>query len=341
MKKQDSNTTHRQVEESPRCVGDQPTRLKTKREHVVALLAAIAVIWGVTASCGLSDGLKGRQVATATVQVNLTQSMEQVQGTLSALATQTAQAMPPSPTSEPPSPTPTPTPTATNTPTPTEFPATSTPSTPAGKIRFKTGATSAYVQKIIAAGDEHQFLVRALKDQIMILTVSSPDNDVYLDVKGGEDGQRLLRASSEATYWSGRLPSSQEYEISLTTGSPNTYYFLSIEIPSSIYFDTGAYSDTLDGTINVHENFHPGVLTRVRYRARAFAGQVMTVELYSPNLDDLSMAISGEQDGQVYLRHEVKNSGGEITLPSDQAYYLDVYAVNGNSTSFTLQVTIK
>jgi hypothetical protein len=67
----------------------------------------------------------------------------------------------------------------------------------------------------------------------------------------------------------------------------------------------------------------------------------MTVELSSPDIDDLSLGISGEDDGKVYTNYQVKNNGGEVDLPTTQGYYLDVYAVDGRSTSFTLKVTIK
>jgi hypothetical protein len=91
----------------------------------------------------------------------------------------------------------------------------------------------------------------------------------------------------------------------------------------------------------VDETFHPDVMTRVRYMAYAFSGQTMTVELSSPNLNDLSMGISGKKTGEVYVHHQVLNSGGEFVLPATQHYYLDIYSISGTSTSFTLKLTIK
>jgi hypothetical protein len=306
----------------------------------ILLLIAILAAFAFLAACG---GLKGLRVEdTPTVQIDLTQSMDDVQGTLSALATQTAQALPPTETPIPPTPTTPPaTPTFTNTPTPE---ATKPPPQEPGtieKIRFRSGGTSAYTTKSIEAGDLHRYRVRAIQGQTMILTASSPDNDVYLDVKGYQGGQILLTSESQASYWLGTLPSNQEYLISLTTDNPDTYYFLTIEIPANIYFDKGAYSDTIDGYINVDETFHPDVMTRVRYMAYAFSGQTMTVELSSPNLNDLSMGISGKKTGEVYVHHQVLNSGGEFVLPATQHYYLDIYSISGTSTSFTLKLTIK
>jgi hypothetical protein len=175
----------------------------------------------------------------------------------------------------------------------------------------------------------------------MILTATSPKNDVYLAVEGVMDERVLLSASSQVTHWSGTLPHNQEYLITLTTDNPDTYYFLSMEVPANIYFDTGAYSDTIEGFIDVDENFHPGVMTRVRYLAGAFEGQTMWVDLTSDNLDDLSIGVVGEDDGQVYINYKVKNDGGEVDLPTTQGYYIDVYGVTGESTDFTLKVRIE
>jgi hypothetical protein len=208
------------------------------------------------------------------------------------------------------------------------------------KVSFRQGGTSAYQQKSIDTWERHQYSVRAAAGQTMILSVSSPHNDVYLDVRG-IDGQQLLWASAQARYWSGTLPKTQDYLITLWTNNLDTYYFLSVEIPANIYFDIGAYSDKIEGYIDVDEYFHPDVLTRVRYLAYASAGQKMTVKLNSPDLNALSLGIVGQQDGQVYLRYEVKNSEGTIILPSTQGYYIDVYSVSGKSTEFTIKVTIR
>lgn len=331
------------------------------------LLSALALLGSILA-CNFKGGSKPSDTeTTADVQATTTEIARLAQGTLSVLATQTAEAIQTSPTLFAPSPFPTQTatstmetptatntavpPTATNTPiTPTAVPPTATAipiiptATPViyyNKISFRQGGTSAYLQKTITNWANHQYSVRAAGGQTMILSVSSPHNDVYLDVKGLQDGQQLLWAGAQARYWSGTLPKSQDYLITLWTYNPDTYYFLSVEIPANIYFDAGAYSDKVDGYIDVDDYFHPDVLTRVRYLAYAFAGQKMTVKLNSPNLNALSLGIVGQQDGKVYLQYEVKNSEGTIKLPSNQGYYIDVYSVTGKSTDFTLKVTIK
>lgn len=320
-----------------------------------------------TQACTLMGGSKpDASEMTAEAQLTATEIYQQVRDTLSVLASETALAVPASATPHQASPYPTLTETltlipatTTNTPLPTtEIPATVTQTptasateptiTPSPTIRvinnviqFRLGGTSAFFQKSIHTREQHRYTFWAKEGQTLFLSVSSTNNDVYLDVKGLQDGQQLLWGGYQAGYWSGRLPTSQNYLISLTTSNSDTVYFLAVEIPVNIYFDPGAYSDTIEGYLNVDEFFHPNVLTRVRYLAYASAGQKMTVKLSSPNLNALSLGIVGQADGQVYLQYQVKNSQGTVNLPSTQGYYIDVYSINGDSADFTLEVTIR
>ena len=108
-----------------------------------------------------------------------------------------------------------------------------------------------------------------------------------------------------------------------------------------IAFAPGAASVELDGYIEIDPAFSPGVMTRVRYLVHGAAGQTMNIVLNSDNLDQLSMGIIGQGDGQPYLRYEVKTNGGTLVMPVTQGYYLDVYAVGQKSAAFTLIVEIQ
>jgi hypothetical protein len=357
-----------QNESRKRPGGSRPVSIQFLRWILLLL-----VMGGSISACTQTDRLTiDDLVGTEVAQTLTSQAIQQeqarliltetaaIQATQAMVATQTAQeertsepVIPPSPspTSSPATPTltftvvtPTLTPTPV-TPTPTST-ATPKPYTPTVQvwvkdIYFKQGSTSAYIQKTIHSGEQQVYKVSAQAGQTLILAATSPGNDVYLDIKGMYDGQKLLSSSALLSYWSGTLPKGQPYQIALTTSNPSTSYFLSIEIPANIYFATGAYSTAIDGYIEVDTNFHPDILTRVRYLAWAAAGQTMTVKLTSPNLGALSVGIYGQVDGQAYVRYEVKNSGGKFVLSASQGYYIDVYAVKGKSTTFTLEVIIK
>ncbi len=332
----------------------RPNRIRS-----FGILLLLLFIFLSTQGCGAWGGTKQENAEmTAEAELTATQIFQSVQETLGILASETALAMPPSSTTLPPSPFPTftstsipatltftdtPLPSATIPPTSTNTPLipTATSILYFDEVDFRQGGTSAYFQNTIGTGELHSYTLWAKEGQTLILNVSSPNNDVYLDVIGRQDGQQLLWSGYQASYWSGRLSKSQDYLITLTTFNPDTYYFLSVEIPANIYFDPGAYSDKLEGYIDVDQVFHPEVLTRVRYLAFASAGQKMTVKLSSPNLNALSLGIVGQADGKVYLNYEVKNSEGEVKLPSTQGYYIDVYSVNGKSTDFTIKVSIR
>jgi hypothetical protein len=212
---------------------------------------------------------------------------------------------------------------------------------PGNPITFLPGGTSAFVQEPIQVSKPHIYTLRATAGQILIVSAASPDNDVFLEIAESESGEVLLSSELQDSDWTGTLPHTGEYRITLTTNSTDTYYFLSVEIPVNIIFEPGENSVFIEGVVNIHTDFYPDVMTRVRYLVQVKAGQTLDVVLSSPNLDALSMGVTGQTDGQPYLRNHVKNSGFSGALPTAQGYYLDVYAVGGELVSFTLTVAVQ
>jgi hypothetical protein len=155
-----------------------------------------------------------------------------------------------------------------------------------------------------------------------------------------DNGQDLVAVSREATEWSGTLPVAGSYALNVFTDNPDSYYFLTLEVPANVYFARGAYAKTMYGHIEVFEDWHPDVLTRVRYLADAFAGQRMIVTLNSNDLESLSLGIVGQTDGQTFARYQVKSSRFDFELPSSQGYYIDVYSVDGESADFSVKIEI-
>jgi hypothetical protein len=81
----------------------------------------------------------------------------------------------------------------------------------------------------VDSGQTVYYVLGASGGQTMNLKVQSPNGDVYLGVFVAN--QILLDPSSQDTVWSGTLPSTQDYYISLTAGDGKSSYTLSVEIP--------------------------------------------------------------------------------------------------------------
>jgi hypothetical protein len=227
-----------------------------------------------------------------------------------------------------------------------EFPASMIPECPppdngyAGEISFKPGGTYGFIQCTIRAGETRTHKLSAMEGQTLVIGVASPDKDVYVGVEGIQGGQVLISNDERVLSWTGTLPQTQDYRITLTTQNPDTYYFLEVEIPVDIRFDPGADSGIVNGHIEIIEDTPTtDVVNHVTYLLHASAGQTLDVRLNSANLDSLSLGVYGKDDGQAYQRYQVKNYGYQGVLPLTQGYYLKVYS-NGVSADFSLVISI-
>jgi hypothetical protein len=207
-------------------------------------------------------------------------------------------------------------------------------------LKFKPGGTTVMLQALIRSSERQVYLLRALAGQTLIVSAASAGNDVFVDVSGLQGGQTLLSASAGLTSWSGKLPQSEDYQITLSSQAAEAVYFLEVTVPAEVVLKAGSGPLTLEGNLEVDQRF-PEVLSRVRYRLDVGAGQTLVAKLSAPLADNLNMAIYGQQDGQPYLRYEVKNGGYEGTLPVAQGYFLDVVAVGGKSSSYTLTLELR
>jgi len=208
------------------------------------------------------------------------------------------------------------------------------------EICFKPGGTFTFVQNSISAGEQHTYKLHAADDQTMIVSVASSQKDVFMSIKGIQNGQSLLSTDAQTAYWTGTIPQTQDYAITIVTDNPDTDYFMAVEIPANIQLAPGTNSMVVDGHIEVfNRTFSESLDNHVTYLINASEGQTMDVQLSSPDLEALSMGVYGQQDGQPYQRYQVKNSGFYGLLPITQGYYLKVFS-NSVSTDFTLKITI-
>jgi len=207
-------------------------------------------------------------------------------------------------------------------------------------IHFKPGGTATYLQGSLKAGEQHRYKIQALANQTMIVSVSSDQNDVFVEISGLQGGQQLVSTSAHTPYWTGILPQTQDYVITLTTNNPGTPYFLQVEIPADVRFEPGTSSTVVAGHIEILDpTVQDSPDNFVTYLLYASAGQTLDVELSSPHLGALSLGVYGQTDGQPYRRWQVKNYGYYGVLPLTQGYYLKVFS-NGVSTDFALDITI-
>ncbi len=201
----------------------------------------------------------------------------------------------------------------------------------ATRVQFTEGGTSAAESGSLNANQSGKYVVNALKDQLMLLTLSSSSDQTKMSLIGSDGKTPTLLANSPNTTINARLPSSQDYIVTVTSGSQAANYSLNIIVPARIRFDPGAISDTLSGEISNH--------IMNTYVLGASKGQTMTVSL-TPSDGTLGLTIYGLSDGQPLVRAEGGATSFNGTLPATQDYILQI--VPGvNSASYTLKVTIK
>jgi len=225
----------------------------------------------------------------------------------------------------------TPAPTETAGPTPKPLPAL------VSEIKFRTGGTMAFVQESIPAGGRRGFIFGASGGQTLLVSVSSEDQQVYFELRG-EDGSLLVPFSDKSTSTTLELPRTQDYQLTLSSPTDKVF-FLTLEIPADLSAAAGSGPHYVNGNLEVYQQFHPDVPTRVRYLLELEEGTYLNVELSSGALEDLTLALTGADDGQPYLRYEVRSTAlNDFLVPVSQAYYLDIYSLSGESDGFTLEI---
>jgi len=98
------------------------------------------------------------------------------------------------------------------------------------RIQFAAGGTSALINGELEAGQTLYYVLKASATQTMSVKVASPNSDVYLGIFGA-NSQVFLTNTTQDTLWSGTLPATQDYYISLTAANSKSSYSLSVEIP--------------------------------------------------------------------------------------------------------------
>ena len=270
----------------------------------------LALSANATGTAMASNALATAQAANATAQAgsaNATSLALAVSATsLAQSATLTAQSIPPT------------------------FPS-SPPLNTMVRISFPTGATSASVAGILESNSPIDYVLRALQGQTVIIYVSSPGNNVYLGVTGLSDGAPLLRTVASETQFSGVLPLTQDYRLTLAAPYQKSSFNMQVIIPARIKFQPGTISTSVPGRV-----LGGGVNHYLLY---AMSGQYMSVNIFSPYYD-VFLTIYGFQDGMPLVRSVAEATSWSGILPSTQDYLIEAVSVGG-TTDFSLQVMVQ
>ena len=204
---------------------------------------------------------------------------------------------------------------------------TSSSSPNTSRVRFETGATSARVEGQVSAGERRPYAVTAMKDQLLLASISSPGDAVKVRITAADGAPLGSSASGGTIQASAVLPSTQDYLVWVEGGSSSTSFNLGITIPSRISFAPGQSSTTLSGQARGSE--------LVTYVLRAAQGQTLSASLTG----ETGLTIYGYQDGQPLKRADVGENSYTGQLPATQDYII-VVVPRAASVGYTLTVSV-
>lgn len=100
------------------------------------------------------------------------------------------------------------------------------------RIKFKRGESSATIEGGVIRGERDTYLVGANKNQTMIVTIMSIEDNAVFQIVDRETGYYLEGAGEldDAKRWEGSLPSKGDYEIIVGGTRGNAEYTLKVFI---------------------------------------------------------------------------------------------------------------
>lgn len=100
------------------------------------------------------------------------------------------------------------------------------------RIKFKRGESSATVTGAVPRGETTGYILKAKKDQVMTVKITSTESNAVFKIKNRETGYFLNNAGEfdDAMEWEGALPSSGEYKIIVGSTRGGAEYTLIVTI---------------------------------------------------------------------------------------------------------------
>ncbi len=230
-------------------------------------------------------------------------------------------------------------------PVPTDTaPLSTTPTAAAGgdatpvRIPLQPGSGSTTLQGSLAPNGMDSYLLQASAGQTVAVNVTGGSH-LLLQISGA-DGNPLKTFGAGSSNWRGAMPTSQDYQIGITTDDGSAAsYTLKVDVgaiatpvssqPKRLQFASGSVSTTVQGNLAAN-----GIDV---YVLRALAGQTLSVNITSSTL--VLLAVSGA-DGNVLKSSGAGSSNWSGALPTTQDYILTLSTASGAPTSYTLQITV-
>ncbi len=229
--------------------------------------------------------------------------------------------------------------------TPTRVPPTVVPPGRPERISFAAGQVSAVRSGVLAGGISKQYIFKALGGQQSTILLTGPfGSDVNFSLRGASDGVVYKAPGDPAREWSGTLPRTQDYLITIFA-SGETAYTLELTIlplgptPTATALPPGP-AERINFGSGQDSAVRSGPLAANQYRRYVFsgmAGQVATIVLSSPS-PSAGFSVVGVSDG---IPYKTMGSGGgsfSFTLPTTQDYLISILATV--NTSYSLVLTI-
>jgi len=232
---------------------------------------------------------------------------------------------------------PPPLPTADNRP-PTAVPPPA-PTPVAQRITFAQGQFNATVSGTLTKNGMAEWVLRIVGGQTLSANLIPTNGNAKFTIVGAE-GTVLISNHADAMQWSGEVPMTQDYTITLIAYDDTApSYTLQITVPplaqptaapKRISFAPGAIAATVQGTTRAVDVDH--------WVIAAMVGQTLYVNLIVPPGGHAALVIYGA-DGTVLISDHASAMQWSGPLPKTQDYFIDVKPETG-AVSYTMQVTI-
>lgn len=197
-------------------------------------------------------------------------------------------------------------------------------------VDFASGTTALVVEGHLAAGEKAQYLLGAHEGDYLFAHAITPGEDIDVSVHRLDDETEIPRKNEVGSYWTGRLPASCGYLITLHGASEGTPFALEAEIPRHLPLAPEQESVEIQSTILPH--------VPVAYLLPAEVGKNVTVSVSSAD-DTVKLAIHGVANGQPLVGWDTETHSYTGTFPDSQDYVIRL--IPGSEPSeFTLKVEV-